>query len=287
MPSALPPPALPAAAAQVAFVLGGGGVLGATQVGMLRALLESGRRPSMIVGTSVGALNGAAIAADPSSEGVKVLAGLWGSLSESGMFAGSLLSQASTLARHRTHLHSAAPLRRLLDEHLPALIDDLAVPFQCVAASIEHAGAHWFSSGPLADAVLASCAVPGLLPPVEIGGEHFLDGGLVHSIPVGRALALGATEIYVLHVGRIERPLTPPRSPWDVGLIAFEIARRHRFVEEMAALPETVRVHVLPSGEDSTPLVSMRYRSRADVAARIERGHAATAAYLAGLPDSR
>jgi NTE family protein len=287
MPSALPPPALPAAAAQVAFVLGGGGVLGATQVGMLRALLESGRRPSMIVGTSVGALNGAAIAADPSPEGVKVLAGLWGSLSESGMFAGSLLSQASTLARHRTHLHSAAPLRRLLDEHLPALIDDLAVPFQCVAASIEHAGAHWFSSGPLADAVLASCAVPGLLPPVEIGGEHFLDGGLVHSIPVGRALALGATEIYVLHVGRIERPLTPPRSPWDVGLIAFEIARRHRFVEEMAALPETVRVHVLPSGEDSTPLVSMRYRSRADVAARIERGHAATAAYLAGLPDSR
>ncbi|MGH3404189.1 MAG: patatin-like phospholipase family protein, partial [Streptosporangiaceae bacterium] len=158
-------------------------------------------------------------------------------------------------------------------------------PFQCVAASVERAAAHWFTSGSLADAVLASCAVPGLLPPVEIDGEHFLDGGLVHSIPVGRALALGATEIYVLHVGRIEKPLSPPRAPWDLALVAFEIARRHRFVEEMATVPESVRVHVLPSGEESIPLVSMRYRSAASVSARIERGYAAAAEYLAGLPD--
>jgi NTE family protein len=269
---------------RVAFVLGGGGVLGATQVGMLRALLEAGRRPSLVVGTSVGALNGAAIAADPSARGVAVLAELWSALSDSGMFSGSLLSQAGRLARHRTHLHSAAPLRRLLGENLPERIEDLAVPFQCVAASIERATAHWFSSGPLADAVLASCAVPGLLPPVEIDGEHFLDGGLVHSIPVGRALALGATEIYVLHVGRIERPLVPPKSPWDLGLVAFEIARRHRFVEEMSTLPPEVRAHVLPSGEDSAPLISLRYRSTADVASRVERGYQAAAAYLAGLP---
>jgi NTE family protein len=269
---------------RVAFVLGGGGVLGATQVGMLRALLEAGVRPSLVVGTSVGALNGAAMAADPSARGVEMLAALWTALSDSGMFSGSLLSQAGRLARHRTHLHSAAPLRRLLGENLPERIEDLAVPFQCVAASIERATAHWFSTGPLADAVLASCAVPGLLPPVEIGGEHFLDGGLVHSIPVGRALALGATEIYVLHVGRIERPLVPPKSPWDLGLVAFEIARRHRFVEEMSTLPPEVRAHVLPSGEDNAPLISLRYRSTADVASRVERGYQATAAYLAGLP---
>ncbi len=270
-------------AARVAFVLGGGGVLGATQVGMLRALLEAGRRPDLVVGTSVGALNGAALAADPSPAGVDVVAGMWTDLSDAGVFAGSLFAQASTLARHRTHLHSAEPLRRLMASRLPAKFEDLAVPFQCVAASIENAGAHWFSTGPLADAVLASCAVPGLLPPVEIGGEHFLDGGLVHSIPVGRALALGATEIYVLHVGRIERPLAPPRSPWDVGLVAFEIARRHRFVEEMAALPASVRVHVLPSGEENAPLMSLRYRSPAAVAGRISRGYQAASEYLAGL----
>jgi NTE family protein len=272
-------------AARAAIVLGGGGVLGATQVGMLRALLESGVRPSLIVGTSVGAVNGAAIAADPSPAGVEALAQLWGSLTEAGMFSETVLARASTLARYRTHLYSAAPLRKLLTSHLPETFEELVIPFQCVAASIEKAGAHWFTSGNLADAVMASSAVPGLLPPVVIDGEHFLDGGLVHSIPVGRALALGATEIYVLHVGRIEQPLKPPRSLWDVCLTSFELARRHRFVEEMAELPADVRVHVLPSGEDKLPLMSMRQRHAASAATRIQRGYQAAADYLSRLPD--
>jgi NTE family protein len=268
-----------------AIVLGGGGVFGATQVGMVRALLESGVRPGLVVGTSVGAINGAAIAAEPTIAGVENLAALWASLAEAGMFTENVLARASTLARYRTHLYSPAPLRKLLNAHLPASFADLAVGFQCVAASIERAGAHWFSSGPLSEAVMASAAVPGLLPPVVIDGEHFLDGGLVHSIPVGRALALGATEVYVLHVGRIEQPLKPPRSLWDVCLTSFELARRHRFVEEMANLPADVRVHVLPSGEEKMPLVSMRYRSARAVAARMQRGYQAAAEYLSAQPD--
>ncbi|MGB6457237.1 MAG: patatin-like phospholipase family protein [Streptosporangiaceae bacterium] len=272
-------------ASDPAIVLGGGGVLGATQVGMLRALLESGIRPGLVVGTSVGAINGAAIAADPSTAGVDNLAGLWASLAEAGMFTDNVLARAGTLARYRTHLYSPAPLRKLLTAYLPATFAELAVEFQCVAASIESAKAHWFSSGSLTEAVMASAAVPGLLPPVVVHGEHFLDGGLVHSIPVGRALALGAMDIYVLHVGRIEQPLKPPRSLWDVCLTSFELARRHRFVEEMANLPADVRVHVLPSGEDNMPLVSIRYRSASAVAARMQRGYQATAEYLAAQPD--
>ncbi|MBO0836651.1 MAG: patatin-like phospholipase family protein [Actinobacteria bacterium] len=268
-----------------AIVLGGGGVLGATQVGMLRALLESGVRPGLVVGASVGAINGAAIAADPSIAGVENLAGLWNSLADAGMFNDNVLTRAGTLARYRTHLFSAAPLRKLLGAHLPDTFADLAVQFQCVAASIERAGAHWFTAGSLVEAVMASSAAPGLLPPVVIGGEHFLDGGLVHSIPVGRALALGAADIYVLHVGRIEQPLRPPRSLWDVCLTSFELARRHRFVEEMANLPADVRVHVLPSGEDNLPLVSIRYRSARAVASRMQRGYQAAAEYLAAQPD--
>ena len=189
------------------------------------------------------------------------------------MFADNVLARAGTLAKHRTHLYSPAPLRELLATHLPATFSELVVEFQCVAASIEKAGAHWFTQGNLADAVMASAAVPGLLPPAEVDGEHFLDGGLVHSIPVGRALALGATEIYVLHVGRIEQPLTPPRSLWDVCLTSFELARRHRFVEEMADLPADVRVHVLPSGEEKLPLIAMRYRHSKAVSSRIQRGY--------------
>jgi NTE family protein len=274
-----------ASATGPAIVLGGGGVLGATQVGMLRALLESGIRPRLVVGTSVGAINGAAIAAAPNMAGVENLAALWASLAEAGMFTENVLARASTLARYRTHLYSPAPLRKLLAAHLPAAFADLEIGFQCVAASIEHAGAHWFSSGPLTEAVMASAAVPGLLPPVVINGEHFLDGGLVHSIPVGRALTLGSREVYVLHVGRVDKPLKPPRSLWDVCLTSFELARRHRFVEEMANLPADVRVHVLPSGEENLPLVSLRYRTARAVAARMQRGYQAAAEYLSTQQD--
>jgi predicted acylesterase/phospholipase RssA len=170
-----------------AIVLGGGGLLGAAEVGMLAALVDSGVRPDLIVGTSIGAINGAAIAADPSAAGVDRLTQIWREVAASGLFAGSLLRTVGTLARTRTHLHSNLALRRLLEKHLTVRrIEDLAVHFECVAASIERAAEHWFTEGPLVDAVLASAAVPGILPPVRIGHEHFIDGGIVNSIPVGR-----------------------------------------------------------------------------------------------------
>jgi NTE family protein len=270
---------------KTAFVLGGGGVLGAHEVGMLRALAETGIAPDVVVGTSVGAINGAFVAADPAGAAAR-LGQLWEGDAIQRAFSGTLWGRAVRLASSGTHLHAMEPLRDMLCDRLPvADFDDLELPFQCVAASVERARAHWFSSGPLVPAVLASCAVPGLLPPVEIGGEHFFDGGLVHSIPVGRAIALGASTVFVLHVGRIERPLTVPRRPWEVGLVSFEIARRHRFHEEMSALPDDVRVHVLPAGTDRRPpdLSRLRYRDKTKVTASIERAYAASARYLAEL----
>jgi len=270
---------------KTAFVLGGGGVLGAHEVGMLRALAQAGIRPDVIVGTSVGAINGAFVAADPAGAAER-LDQMWQGAALQEAFSESLWGRAARLARSGTHLHSIEPLRRMLGDMLPARdFADLELPFQCVAASIEHASARWFSSGPIVPAVLASCAVPGLLPPVEIGGEHYFDGGLVDSIPVGRAVALGASIVYVLQVGRIDRPLAVPRRPWEVGLVAFEIARRHRFHEEMSALPGDVQVHVLPAGGDQRPpdLSQLRYRDKTKVGMSIERAYIASASYLAGL----
>jgi NTE family protein len=268
----------------VAFVLGGGGHLGAHEVGMLEALLERAIAPSLIVGTSVGAINGAVVAVDPSVATVGRLKDVWSHMEEEGVFDGSILSRLTTLARTRTHLHGNEALRRMLADVLPERIEDLATPFQCVAASIERAAEHWFERGPLVDAVMASAAVPGILPVVEIGGEHFLDGGIVNSIPVARAVELGAQTIYVLHVGRLDRPLEPPRRPWEVALVAFEIARRHRFVGDLERLPEGVTVHVLPTGQTEPPryndLSQLRYRDTSYIAASIGRAREATARYL-------
>jgi NTE family protein len=271
-----------------AFVLGGGGLLGAHEVGMLRALSEAGIRPDLVIGTSIGAINGVLVAADPAGAADR-LGRMWQGDELRLAFSEKIWSRTARLVRSGTHLHSTEPLRRMLAEALPGPdFADLELPFQCVAASIEHASARWFSTGPVVPAVIASCAVPGLLPPVEVDGQHYFDGGLVHSIPVGRAVALGATVVYVLHVGRIESPLAVPTRPWEVGLVAFEIARRHRFHEEMSALPESVQVHVLPAGGDPVApgLKQFRYRDKGKVSASIERAYAASASYLAALTHS-
>jgi NTE family protein len=271
----------------VAFVLGGGGVLGAVEVGMLRALFRAGYRPDVVVGTSIGAVNGALVAADPSEAVTDRLVRLWASPEAAAVYGDSIARQVRRFAA-RTHLHSPEPLRRLLSAALghDATFADLKVPFRCCAASIERAAEHWFDEGPLVDAVLASSAVPGLLPPALIGGEHFVDGGIVNSIPIGEAVRVGAKQVFVLQVGRIERPLTAPRRPWEVAQVAFEIARRHRFARELASLPDDVRVHVLPAGggdgRDDTPWA---YRDMAAVGRRISRAYAASRDYLAALDD--
>ena len=268
-----------------AFVLGGGGLLGAHEVGMLRALAAAGITPDLVVGTSIGAINGAFVAADPASS-AKRLSELWRSEAIREAFSENLWGRAVRLARSGTHLHSIEPLARMLTTMLPAAeFADLQLPFQCVSACIEQASARWFSAGPLVPAILASCAVPGLLPPVGIDGQHFFDGGLVDSIPVGRAVALGATTVYVLQVGRIENPLMVPKRPWEVALVAFEIARRHRFHEEMSELPDGVDVHLLPTGGNprAPDLSQLRYRDKTMVGASIERAYAASERYLAAL----
>jgi NTE family protein len=263
-----------------AFVLGGGGILGAAEVGMLRSLLERELTPDLVIGSSVGALNGAFIAAEPTLAGVEALAQMWTSISDRGVLTGSMVGRLSTLARRGTYLHSNEGLRHLIENRLgPVRFEDLAVRFECIAACIERASARWFTSGPVTRAVLASCAVPGLLPAVEVEGEHFFDGGLVSSVPVGRAITLGARRIFVLHVGRIERPLTAPSTPWQVGLVAFEIARRHQFEEDMSTIPAGIEVHVLPTGADVPP-ISVRYRRAAGIPGRIETAHRAASMYL-------
>ena len=267
----------------VVFVLGGGGVLGAVEVGMLRALFRAGFRPDMVVGTSIGAVNGALVAADPSEAVTDRLVWLWTSPEAAAVYGDSIGRQVRRFAA-RTHLHSPRPLRRLLESELGehTTFGDLKIPFRCCAASIERAAEHWFDHGPLVDAVLASSSVPGLLPPMLIDGEHFVDGGIVNSIPIGEAVRIGAKVIFVLQVGRIERQLAVPRRPWEVAQVAFEIARRHRFARDLASLPADVRVHVLPAGggdgRDDSPWA---YRDMAAVGRRISRAYTASRRYLA------
>jgi NTE family protein len=269
----------------VAWVLGGGGFRGATEVGMARALAASQIEPDLIVGTSIGSLNAAVLASGPITQSVDRLTEMWEQMRASSVFGDSMLKRVRNLFNHWTHFHSNDPLRHLVDEWVPfANLEDAHLPVQTCAACIETSSEHWFAAGPVADAVLASCALPGVLPPVEIDGRHYIDGGVVNSIPVSRALELGAKEIYVLHVGHIDEPLTAPRHPWDVAMISFEIARRHRFHREVQTAREGTRVHVLPTGRppgrynDTTKL---RYTYDNAIRAHMDAAEMATREWLA------
>lgn len=253
-------------------------------MGMLRALDEGGLLPDLVLGTSIGAFNGSVIADRPGPEGVARLADLWAGIARTDLLQGSSFDRFKKAVTFKPALHDTSEMRALLERvHAPdRRIEDLAIRFQCVAASIERASEHWFSSGPLIEALLASSAVPALFPPVEIGGEHFYDGGLVDSVPLARAIALGATRIFVLQVGRIESPLRPPQRLYEAALISFEIARRHRFVTAMENLPEGIDLHLLPSGnpvafDDSRQL---KWRDVGSTSELIEGAYRATIEYL-------
>jgi NTE family protein len=267
-----------------AFVLGGGGRWGAVEVGMIRALEEANVKPDLILGTSIGAFNGAVVANHPGREGVDRLTGFWAEAIGASLFKNSMVDRIRRVATLKPSLHDTTQLRDAIERAIEpgTRIEDLEVRFQCVAASIEQAAEHWFEEGLLVDAILASSAVPFIFSPVEINGEHFYDGGLVDSVPLGRAMDLGATVVYVLQVGRIETPLRPPRRLHEAALVPFEIARRHRLMTALGNLPEGIEVHVLPTGD---PIAwndrrQLKWQDTDGVEERMKAAYRATSDYL-------
>lgn len=251
---------------------------------MLRALREFGVSPDLIVGTSIGALNGSVIADTDAADPVARLTDLWKDIAGGHLFDTSFVDRARNLTLMRPAIHGTDALRETL-EHVHGLgrrIEDLAIPFECVASSIERAAEHWFSAGPLVPALLASAAIPALLPPVAIDGEHFYDGGLVNSVPMDRAVELGATTIYVLQVGRIESPLRPPKRLHEAALLSFEIARRHRFGTGVERLPDGVALHLLPSGNpvEFDDRRQLRWRDTGATSSLIDGAYKASVSYL-------
>lgn len=266
-----------ASAGGTAIVLGGGGNLGATQVGMLRALLERGVAPSVLVGCSVGALNAAALAAEPTLAGVERLEQIWRNLDGESIVASGRLSALWLLTRKYRSLQANDGLRQLLESSIPfRTFEEARVPFHVVATSLRTGGERWFSRGPVVEPILASAALPAVFPPVEINGEMLIDGAVVNNVPISKAVQLGATRIYVLHVGNFERPRRAPKRPLDALLQSFSIARNYRFQQETEEAPPGVELIVLPGIDPGTVKYNDFGRSRE----LIERAYRATAGWL-------
>ena len=188
-------------AQRTAFVMAGGGSLGAVEVGMLQALLDGGERPTFVVGASAGAINAAYFAAEPTRKGAERLERVWCALRRSDVFPLNLRSLIGLLSR-RDYLVEARALRALLQRHLPYLrLEDAALPVHVVASDMLSGQEVLLSCGPVIDAVLASTAIPGVFPPVRLDGRLLVDGGVANNTPISSAIRLGATRIIVLPTG--------------------------------------------------------------------------------------
>lgn len=230
-----------------AFVLSGGASLGAVQVGMLRALADSGITPDLIVGTSVGAVNGGWLASRPDGAGLDALGDLWRSLSREDVFpARPLLGLWGFLGR-RPNLVSNSGLRRLLIDHLEfSRLEDARVPLHVVAIEVLSGHDRVLSSGDAVEAILASAAIPAVFPPVKVDGRYLIDGGVVNNTPLSHAIALGADRLWVLPTGYSCALSTPPRGALGMALHALNLAINQRLAADIARFEESVDLRVIP-----------------------------------------
>jgi predicted patatin/cPLA2 family phospholipase len=224
------------------FVLSGGGNLGALQVGMIYALVESGLRPGMIVGTSVGAINGAFLASRPDLPGIAEIAHLWSSLRRKDVFGMDLSTLIGGFRGRPRHLFDSSSIRRILESFLTfTRLEDSPIPLTVVATALGTREAVVLNSGDAATALLASSAVPRLLPPVEIGGRLLVDGAASADIPLRQAVELGARDLYVL-----------PTAPAQVAALAQQ--------NDCADAPkgsECPRVRLIPPPNMHIPLARL------------------------------
>lgn len=184
----------------VAYVLGGGASYGAVQIGMIQALAETDLHPDLIVGTSVGSLNGAVLAEDPVAAGNRLPA-VWRGLDRDTVFP-TRVRDAYATARGRPYLVAPEPLQALLDQVLTArTFGDLRVPFTAVTTDLDLGVVVPLEAGPLAPALQASAAIPGVYPWVEVGGRRLVDGGVLANVPMRVALDQGARTLVVLDCG--------------------------------------------------------------------------------------
>lgn len=200
-----------------AFVLSSGAARGALQVGALKALLEHGERPDIVVGTSIGSWNGAVLALDPTPHGIEQLEAIWKTLTTSRLlldwephlpastpaFAGAFVVAAiRRVTMGFPSLYGDNGLRTVFAEHLRGMrFEDTRVPFRVIASNLTTGGISVFGHGPAELALLASAAIPGIFPPVRIDGEIFVDGGALENASIDTAIRMGARRIFVLDAG--------------------------------------------------------------------------------------
>jgi NTE family protein len=238
---------MPHSGQRTAFVLAGGGSLGAVQVGMLKALTRTGLVPDFVVGASVGAINGTYFAMEPSEQGVERLERVWLRLRRANVFPFSAASGILALFGRRDHLVTPALLRAMIESELPGQrLEDARIPCYVVATDVLTGGEIALASGPVVTALLASAAIPAVFPVVSMDGRHLMDGGVANNTPISTAVDLGATRVVVLPTGMSCALTAPPRGAVAVALHALNLLVMRQLEKDIERFADRAELIVLP-----------------------------------------
>jgi NTE family protein len=214
---------------------------------MLQALSECEVTPDLVAGTSVGSLNGAVIAADPKGA-VNRLSHVWARMTRDQVFPGGLLAQALLLQRVKTYLFPNAGLAAVIADFVgqATTFADLAMPFAAVTTDIATARPHVVRDGPLLPALLASAAIPGIFPSVNLDGRQLYDGGLVANVPMRQAVEMGARSLVVLDCNFPGQLPGSTDTIADILLYTAMVAMRAQSVLEAPVIAAGIPVVYLP-----------------------------------------
>jgi NTE family protein len=232
-----------------AFVLSGAGSLGAVQVGMLQALADHHIEPDLLVGTSAGALNAAFIAGHGTgAAGVDALAEVWARLRARSVFSLAPRQTLRAFTGGSSAICSDHGLRTLLDQHLRFdALEDSPIPLVVVATDLLTGREVALRAGDTRQAVLASCAIPAVFPPVPYADMALADGGLANNSAVSQALLAGADTVYVLTSGYACALPHLPRTPWGVATHALSLLTHQRLAADITHYANQVDLVVLPT----------------------------------------
>jgi NTE family protein len=232
---------------RTAFVFAGGGSLGAVEVGMLKALVSRGVHADLVVGASVGAINAAYFAGDPSVAGVAQLEALWRGIRRRDVFPMGPFINLLGLFAWRDYVVNPQALRNLLARHLPYRhLEEAQIPCHVVATDALGGSEVRFSSGLAAERLLASAAIPGVFPPVRIAGQYLLDGGIANNTPISTAVELGATRVIVLPTGFSCALDRPPPGALAVALHALNLLIARQLVRDTEQFSSAAELVIVP-----------------------------------------
>ncbi|HMO95956.1 MAG TPA: patatin-like phospholipase family protein, partial [Tepidiformaceae bacterium] len=262
-----------------ALVLGGGGAYGIVQAAYIRAAVEAGYRPDLVVGTSVGALNGAWVAIHPDEP--DGLMEIWRGLPSFRVLPLNPFRLATRLARGPRAVRDNDLVTFLIESHIgPLKFEDTRLELAVVATNLTRGRKHVFREGPLGQALAASTAIPGVFEPVDIAGELFVDGCITASVDIATAIQAGATEVLAIDLTPPPANGSRPRTALGVLSQSFRVLT-HATTEAMEAIAgqaATVRV-VRP---DLVGLSPWTFTAREGL---VERYLAAARAELSGIVD--